>query len=154
MNIQHFFSPYQYSSNVLTCLMPVCLNLCLSVVFQAVCICSLHWGVHLSTIYRADLSLLYPGTVRSPSLIPIRGLPEFPPGHHWLVLSGKEPGTVAILLCPLCRGELLRWAAQFRNVHTGQRLYTPCIYCILCVNGINMTHLKHKLLGRLIYRAD
>lgn len=81
-------------------------TVCLSV--QAVCIRSLYQGVYLCTVHRADLSLLYPGAVRRPSLLPIRGLPELPPDHHRRLLSSTEPGTLGVLLCPLCRGELLK----------------------------------------------
>lgn len=98
----------------------LCINVsyvCFSVVSQAVCICRLYRGVYLCTFHRADLSLLYPGTVRRPSLIPVRGLPEHPAGHHRLLLVTAETGAMGILLCPLCGGELLRWVEQFR-AHT------------------------------------
>lgn len=87
---------------------------CLSLRLQAVCICSLHWGVPLCTVHRADLSLLYPGVVRRPALLPVWGLPELPARQRQIILGVAEQGTLGLLLCSLRRGEPVRWVPHFR----------------------------------------
>lgn len=120
-------------SSVLTCLVTL---LCL----QAVCICSLHEGVYLCTVHRANLSLLYPGTVRRPSVIPFRSLPELSASHHPLFDYAAQPGTMGFLLCPLCRREPIGWESQLERVCWSVftvRVHVPSWLCVgrLVVRG-------------------
>ena len=85
---------------------------CFCVSLQAVCFRSLHRGVHLVSVHRADLSLLHPGSFRCPSLFSLRGLPQFPADHQ-LVFIGTESSTLGVLLRPFRGGEPPRWVFLF-----------------------------------------